>query len=533
MLKRAQALMPNDEVLALDPWSGSWTVLQAPRLDLFRTLDAPRPLYELRSNPWIPPDETDRLISYLLDLNLLQVANWPVLHGPVMPEPFTYPSFFSIHVTEDCNFRCRYCYADAVSKGKRMTAATARKVIERILESYGRHEITIEFHGGEPLLAMDIIEEAVNHASLLFRKMGRPPCTYLLQTNGSLLRKDHIEFFRANRIAVGVSMDGPAEIHDRNRIFPGGKGTHSAVVKGMELLRGEDIPGGILAVIEDPSDYIEVCRYILSLGYTGFRLNHMVCQGRGEAMSAALCGRASGALESARPSGTLKGSGLSRALESTRTTDEERGAAFAEGLLALADFLYEHKLRTRAPFLDVWPLNIMLFHLLSPHRPFMCMRSPCGAGSHALGFDYEGNVYPCEQLTNFEELRMGSVFAEQPVSPVGARACGTFLHDLVMTSPVVGEQKRRTVENIEECRDCAFRMFCAGGCTAEAFAVNRTLLREDAQCAFYRKAFEGLLWKLHDNPGLVELTGQFRSSLPFDDFPSPQRGEGRVRGPHP
>jgi uncharacterized protein len=138
------------------------------------------------------------------------------------------------------------------------------------------------------------------------------------------------------------------------------------------------------------------------------------------------------------------------------------------------------------------------------------MRSPCGAGSHALGFDFEGGVFPCEQLTNFPELRMGSVFDDRS------------LHDLVMTSPVVRNMRSRKVENIDKCSDCSFRMFCAGGCTAEAFSVHRTLHHEDAQCAFYKAAFEGLLWKLHDNPGLVEFTGQFRSGLP--DIPP-----GRLR----
>lgn len=463
---------PAVECLVLDPWSGRWTVLDEGALALFDALATPVPLYEIRSNPWMDPHETEGLIDHLVSLNLVQVKDWPVLHPPVMPEPFTYPSFFSIHVTEDCNFRCNYCYADASAMGRKMTPETAQAVVERILESYGRHEITIEFHGGEPLLAMDAVSAAVEHAERLFKEMGRPPCTFLLQTNGSLVKSEHVDFFRRHRIAVGVSMDGPAPVHDRCRVFPGGRGTHRAVLRGIEKLQRGGIPGGILAVIENPGEYIDVCRYILSMGYTGFRLNHMVCQGRGGAAT---------------------------------QTSAERSAAFAVGFLELADFLYDTHLGRPELFLDIWPLNIMIFHLLSSHRPFMCMRSPCGAGSHALGFDWRGGVYPCEQLTAFEALRMGSVFD------------GATLHEMVGSSSAAQAMRSRRVENIEKCRCCAFRNFCGGGCTAEAYALHGALNHEDAQCLFYRQVFEGLLWKLHDNPRLARLAGQFSRSLPGGD----------------
>jgi uncharacterized protein len=453
------------ETLVMEPESAQWTVLGDRYFALFELCRFPRTLRSLMDNPFAPPDETERFLNYLLSRNIVRNRDWPSLYNPVMPSPLHFPSFISIHVTESCNFKCSYCYADAPSSGKKMKKETALAIIDKVFRDFTRQDITIEFHGGEPLLARDVVKAACERIRSHKAAMPGRECRVLLQTNGSLITEEDCAFFNDHDISVGVSMDGPPGIHDAHRIYRDGRGTHEAAIRGLELLRRHGINGGVLAVVQDPRDYVAICSYILSLGYTGFRLNHMVCQGRGEV-------------------------DLNDAYE--------RGEQFAREFMHLLDFLADYSRDHPGLVLDVWPLNIMLFHLVSSHRPFMCMRSPCGAGSHGIGFDYRGDIYPCEQLAGFEELSMGNVADERS------------LMQIVEESPVVRAVRDRKVERIEKCRSCIWRNFCGGGCTAESFSVFKCLDREDIHCSFFGRTFENLMWELHHRGDLEPLMGQFR-----------------------
>jgi uncharacterized protein len=453
------------ETLIVEPESAQWEVLGERFFALLELCRLPRTLRSLMDNPFAAPEETADFINYLLRKNILRNRDWPILFSPVMPSPLHFPSFISIHVTESCNFKCTYCYADAPASGKKMKKETAIAIVDKVFRDFTRQDITIEFHGGEPLLARDVVKAACERIRL--QRAARPDreCRILLQTNGSLITSEDCIFFKDHDISVGVSMDGPQRIHDTSRIYRDGRGTHKDAIRGLELLRKHGISGGILAVVQNPGDYIEICSSILSLGYTGFRLNHMVCQGRGEV--------------------DLRSAG-------------ERGEQFAREFMDLLDFLVDYSRCHPDLMLDIWPLNVMLFHLVSTHRPFMCMRSPCGAGSHGIGFDYKGNIYPCEQLSGFEELRMGNIADERS------------LMEIVEQSQVVKAVRNRRVECIEKCRGCLWRNFCGGGCTAESFSVFRCLDREDIHCSFFQRTFENLMWELHHRGDLGPLMGQFR-----------------------
>lgn len=452
------------QTLIVEPEGAQWTILDERFHSLFEMMKTPITAGCLMNNPFASEQETFDFLMYLCDRNIIRRKDWPNLFPPVMPRPFHYPSFFSIHVTESCNFGCTYCYADAPSSGKKMKEKMVVAIVEKIVRDFTRQDITLELHGGEPLLVKNVIKAACEKIRDLRGKMKSREIKILVQTNGSLINQSDIEFFREYDISVGVSMDGPASIHNRNRIYRDGRGTHEDVMRGIHLLRENNINGGIIAVVENPEDYIPICDYIFSTGTTGFRLNQLVCQGRGEV-------------------------DLSGAME--------RGEHFAREFIGFVDYMDKYSKTNPHAFIDVWPVNIMLFHLISTHRPFMCMRSPCGAGSHGLGFDYQGNIYPCEQLAGFKELRIGNV-----------DECDSIL-ELLEKSPIVEKIRARTVENITNCSRCAFRNFCGGGCTAEAFSVFKTLDREDICCTFYKRTFENLMWELNRRGDLTRLMGAF------------------------
>jgi uncharacterized protein len=150
-------------------------------------------------------------------------------------------SLYLLKVTEFCNLNCPYCYMfnlrDLAYKTKpkimplEMVEVVARKAVA-LARQQEVAEIAISLHGGEPLLAgIEWFSTAVDHFK---RAAGEAvKIAFTTQTNGVLLDKRWLDFFEAERISVGISMDGPREIHDKNRVNFSGRGSYDEVVREL------------------------------------------------------------------------------------------------------------------------------------------------------------------------------------------------------------------------------------------------------------------------------------------------------------
>ncbi len=156
-------------------------------------------------------------------------------------------------VSGACDMRCRYCfYADEMSKrGRascgRMDRGTLRSVLKNALAS-SRGEFTAAFQGGEPTLAgVGFYREAVAAA----REFNGNGCRihWAIQTNGLAIDREWCDFFRENGFLVGLSLDGPEDIHDGNRIDGRGRGTFERVMAAARLMRKTGVEFNILSVV--------------------------------------------------------------------------------------------------------------------------------------------------------------------------------------------------------------------------------------------------------------------------------------------
>lgn len=152
-----------------------------------------------------------------------------------------------LEVTNACNLRCRYCVFSGIYEGfrtnqnKYMSPRVARKAVdmyfrylhEGSLENWLR-EPTVGFYGGEPLLNFNLIKIVVNYIKENYIKESK--CNFTITTNGVLLNEEIIDFLLVNNFSIYVSLDGPKEIHDQNRVFPDGSGTFDIVIKNMEKI---------------------------------------------------------------------------------------------------------------------------------------------------------------------------------------------------------------------------------------------------------------------------------------------------------
>jgi len=177
---------------------------------------------------------------------------------PMLPEPRPQTAPPSFHVLTKptgavCNLDCTYCFflsKEALYPGSkfRMTEETHEQYIRQLLESHQTERVTVAWQGGEPtLMGLDFFR----HTLELVERHRRPyqRIEHTIQTNGTLLDEEWATFFAEHGFLVGLSMDGPADIHDAQRVDKGGKGTHDKVMRAARLLQGAGAEFNILCTV--------------------------------------------------------------------------------------------------------------------------------------------------------------------------------------------------------------------------------------------------------------------------------------------
>lgn len=153
-----------------------------------------------------------------------------------------------VKATRRCNIRCVYCHDWRDSGPRVLSFRNLARLTKEALEQHD--EVSFIWHGGEPLLlGMPWFERALALQQVFRRAMSR--ITNSIQTNACLLTGDWIEFLLRHRIAIGVSVDGPAECHDRQRVDGKSRGTYRQVMRGLSLARNAGVPHGVLVVVSD------------------------------------------------------------------------------------------------------------------------------------------------------------------------------------------------------------------------------------------------------------------------------------------
>lgn len=163
-----------------------------------------------------------------------------VVHRPlVVLQPTTF-----------CNIDCQYCYLPDRSTRKRMSIAVVRRIASEVFgTNLYSGEIAFLWHLGEPLsVPCDFYEQAFSEIARIAQEHRRK-FVHVFQTNATLLNESWIALIKKHQVRLGVSLDGPAFIHDQQRITRRGTGTHAEVLKGVRLLQQHDVSFGVIAVL--------------------------------------------------------------------------------------------------------------------------------------------------------------------------------------------------------------------------------------------------------------------------------------------
>jgi len=178
-----------------------------------------------------------------------------------------------VKIAELCNLRCSYCYLyeHGDSTYRERPRLMSYKVFEALLERVRRYcdaeparQTSLTFHGGEPTLVGPdrLCYFAERARAVLGPRLG----DLLMQTNGTLIDDRWVQALRSARVHASISLDGPPDIHDHNRIDHAGQGSHAAAIRGLRLLQAGGLRPGVLAVVAPGVDGARVYRHFRELG---------------------------------------------------------------------------------------------------------------------------------------------------------------------------------------------------------------------------------------------------------------------------
>jgi uncharacterized protein len=361
---------------------------------------------------------------------------------PIEPETPTLPILtrLELNVAQDCNLRCRYCIAEQGSFGgrrQRMSREVARQAVDFLLQESGEAvSCGLTFSGGEPMLDFRLIRDAVTYGQQEAARYDKL-MEFFLKTNGTLFSDQNIAFIKEHQIGVQVSLDGPSAVHDRLRSTASGKGSHDTVIAGLsQLLMDYGTQVSIRATITRYSPPAsELLDYLAGFGAGRVSLYHVMADGEDYALD----------LE-ARKQLKAEYSKLSR-----------RFLAGAPG----SDF------STASLFVPY------LLHFCSGRK----RRTFCGAGTSMLGVSASGELYPCHDLAELEEVRVGHV------------ATGLDREKLARWRSYLD------VDSKPLCRDCWARYICGGGCLAWAIkSRGNPHWPVEAECDLLRHLIQLAIW---------------------------------------
>jgi len=401
------------------------------------TPEAHDTLRRWRTSRFVELDKADgqdlSVLQSLREVNVLRPANRdPGLARQPAADPAPL-STLVLEVAQDCNLRCSYCYAESGNYGAvpcLMDPAMARRGVRYLLEhSAGREDVTLIFFGGEPLLNMEAVKAATEEAHELGGKMGKR-VHFSLTTNGTLLNPGIVDFLHKNRIAVAVSMDGPAHIHDRNRPDATGRGSYAEVVSNLAVLL-EDTPVPVAARVTLVPDQWHQAEEVF---------DHLIGLGFHEA-------------------GIAPVSPVFKALLPSAAHE----AALLKSFARLARrFVDDAKRGLILPFSN-------LLDLLGRLHLGQTRTVSCGAGFGYMAADAKGRLFPCHRLAGEPDFCVGNLLGG--VDNERKKSCLRSLN---------GDRK-------ESCSKCWARTLCAGGCHYENhLRENQLGLPRGTSCRFIR-----------------------------------------------
>lgn len=343
-----------------------------------------------------------------------------------------------LHVAHDCNLRCKYCFASTGDFGhgrKLMTAETGKRAIDFLLANSGdRHNLELDFFGGEPLMNFGVVKEVVEYARSKEKEHNKN-FRFTITTNGMLLDDEKIDYINKEMSNVVLSLDGRKAVNDRMRPRVDGSGSYDKIVNRYRQLvagRGDKDYYVRGTFTKYNLDFAKDVLHINDLGFDQLSIEPVV----------------------ASPE------------EDYAITLDDLPAIFNE-YEHLAKAIINRKKQGSA-------INFFHFMIDLNQGPCAIKRlRGCGCGNEYVAVTPEGDIYPCHQFVGMEEWKLGNIDE------------GTL--DLAKKE----QFSKTTIYDKEECKQCWAKFYCSGGCNANNLQYAGSMLKpHKLSCELEKKRLE-------------------------------------------
>ena len=343
-----------------------------------------------------------------------------------------------LHIAHTCNLNCSYCFA---SQGKyhgeraMMSFEVGKRALDFLIENSGtRRNLEVDFFGGEPLMNFQVVKDLVAYARSIEKEYNKN-FRFTLTTNGVLVDEDVIEWANRECHNVVLSLDGRKDIHDRFRVDYAGKGSWEKIVpKFQRFVEAREGKGYYIrgTFTHANPDFLEDIKVMLDLGFHELSMEPVVCS----------------------------------AGDPSELTEEDLTVVMDQ-YVKLADLMLQ-KDKEGNPF--------TFYHYMIDLTGGPCIYkriSGCGSGTEYMAVTPWGDLYPCHQFVGEEKFKLGDIWN------------GVTNHE------IQGEFAACNVYTHPECRDCWARLYCSGGCAANAYHATGSVTGVyEKGCRLFRKRME-------------------------------------------
>jgi len=335
-----------------------------------------------------------------------------------------------MHITNQCNLRCKYCYVNKTSEVmSKEVAETATKNIFRDAKRHGFKHITFKFSGGEALLELSTILFVTDLAKKLAKETGLE-VEFVVLSNGVLITEEVAKTLKENGIRASISLDGTEKYHDAQRVFANGSGSFKFAIKGLENLLAQKVPFNVSVTItnKNAENLPELTKYLLDkdipFAFNFYRENPYV----------------------------------------------------TEDLYGEDEKLVEYVKKAYEVIHNNVPKNSLLAGILDRINFVHPHRHTCGVGNSYIVVRHDGTMVSCQMTL---EQPIGDVFHGDLVA--------------TMENECFIEPKGLTVEGKTPCNTCMWRYICCGGCPLLTKEHKGVYTANSPYCAVYKELIPEVL----------------------------------------
>lgn len=344
-----------------------------------------------------------------------------------------------LHVAHDCNLACKYCFAEEgeYQQGHRglMSYEVGKKAFDFLIENSGtRKNLEVDFFGGEPLMNWEVVKKLVAYGREQ-EKIHNKNFRFTLTTNGILLDEEVMEFANKEMSNVVLSLDGRKDINDKLRVSRNGKGSYDIILpKFLKMAESRNQENYYIrgTYTHYNTDFANDILHMADLGFKELSMEPVVAPSTAD----------------------------------YALTEEDLPKLLAEYDRLACEMIKRNK---KGKGFNFYHYTIDL-----TGGPCIVKRvSGCGVGTEYMAVTPEGDLYPCHQFVGDEHFLLGNVF------------------EGVKNTSVCDEFKSCNIYSHDECKDCFARMYCSGGCAANAYHTTGSITGVyDFGCELHRKRIE-------------------------------------------